>query len=162
MHQLHERGRSITTAESCTGGGVAAAITDIPGSSRCFAAAFVTYSNRAKADILGVPKAVLKAEGAVSAAVVEAMALGALERARADMAISLSGIAGPGGGSAERPVGTVWMAWCIRDDAGEVSTHSERCHFDGDRTEVRSASVQYALAQALSYLTVESAGKDTV
>ena len=161
MQLLRERGGFITTAESCTGGGVAAAITDIPGSSRCFGAAFVTYSNRAKSDILGVPEAVLKAEGAVSAAVVEAMARGALERARADIAIALSGIAGPGGGSVERPVGTVWMAWCIRGHSDGVDVHSECCRFDGDRTAVRSASVQHALARALSYLAGGDAGADT-
>lgn len=108
--KLKADGRWITCAESCTGGGIAKAITDIAGSSAYFDRGFVTYSNAAKHDLLGVAEATLTAHGAVSEAVVREMAVGALHAAKADLALSVSGIAGPEGGSAEKPVGTVWFA----------------------------------------------------
>lgn len=116
LELLSERGRQITTAESCTGGLIASMLTRIPGSSAAFEAGFVTYSNRMKRDLLAVPEALLEAHGAVSEPVVRAMAEGALARSGADMAIAVSGIAGPDGGSADKPVGTVWMAWGSADD----------------------------------------------
>lgn len=116
LELLSARGRQITTAESCTGGLIASMLTRVPGSSAAFEGGFVTYSNRMKSDLLAVPQALLDAHGAVSEPVVRAMAEGALARSGADMAIAVSGIAGPDGGSAEKPVGTVWMAWGSTDD----------------------------------------------
>lgn len=116
LELLSDRGRQITTAESCTGGLIASMLTRIPGSSAAFEAGFVTYSNRMKRDLLAVPEALLEAHGAVSEPVVRAMAEGALARSGADMAIAVSGIAGPEGGSAEKPVGTVWIAWGSADE----------------------------------------------
>ena len=108
---LRERGATLTSAESCTGGLIASSITRIAGSSDAFHAGFVTYANEIKQSVLGVSAEVLEREGAVSETVVRQMALGAMERAAADYGIAVSGIAGPGGGSEEKPVGTVWLAW---------------------------------------------------
>lgn len=116
LELLGARGQRITTAESCTGGLIASMLTRVPGSSVAFEAGFVTYSNRMKSDILAVPETLLETHGAVSEPVVRAMALGALARSTADWAIAVSGIAGPDGGSAEKPVGTVWIAWGSADD----------------------------------------------
>ena len=113
---LRERGATLTTAESCTGGLIASMLTQIPGASDAFHAGFVTYADRIKHQVLGVADADLQTHGAVSEEVVRAMALGALERAEADYAIAVSGIAGPGGGSEDKPVGTVWLAWGTRDN----------------------------------------------
>jgi nicotinamide-nucleotide amidase len=113
---LRERGATLTTAESCTGGLIASMLTQIPGASDAFHAGFVTYANRIKHQVLGVTDADLQTHGAVSEEVVRAMALGALERAEADYAIAVSGIAGPDGGSEDKPVGTVWLAWGTRDN----------------------------------------------
>src|SRR5690606_6844774 len=110
---LADRGWQIATAESCTGGGIAAAITAVAGSSAWFEAGFVTYANRIKTQVLGVDGAILTAEGAVSRAVVEQMARGALTAAGADLAVAVTGIAGPDGGSPGKPVGTVWFAWAL-------------------------------------------------
>lgn len=115
LQLLRERGASLTTAESCTGGLIASMLTRVPGSSDGFHAGFVTYSNAIKQSVLGVRETTLAAYGAVSEAVVREMALGALERSGADYAIAVSGIAGPDGGTAEKPVGTVWLAWGSRD-----------------------------------------------
>lgn len=112
---LRERGQTLTTAESCTGGLIASMLTQIPGSSEAFHAGFVTYANDIKQQVLGVSESDLATHGAVSEEVVRGMALGALERAGADYAIAVSGIAGPGGGSEDKPVGTVWLAWGGRD-----------------------------------------------
>src|SRR5690606_7437993 len=108
---LAERGLSVTTAESCTGGQMAALITAVPGASAVFEAGFVTYSNAMKTALLGVDAATLETRGAVSEAVVRQMAEGALARSGADYAVAVSGIAGPDGGSADKPAGTVWVAW---------------------------------------------------
>jgi nicotinamide-nucleotide amidase len=131
----------IATAESCTGGLIAAALTAIPGSSDVVDRGFVTYSNEAKTALVGVPAALIEAHGAVSEPVARAMAEGALDRAEAEIAVAVTGVAGPGGGSAEKPVGLVWLA-CAR--AGRP-TLVRRQMFAGDRTSVRAATVVVAL-----------------
>ena len=138
---LAARGWRVTAAESCTGGLVAGAITATAGSSSWFDQAFVTYSNAAKADALGVADRVLEAHGAVSEAVACAMADGARTRAGADVAVAVTGIAGPGGGTSQKPVGTVCFAWALRDAPVVSATR----RFDGDRTAIRRASVVAAL-----------------
>ncbi|MEM1262363.1 MAG: CinA family protein [Pseudomonadota bacterium] len=146
--RLSAAGLTMTTAESCTGGGVASAITDVAGSSAVFEFGWVTYADRAKAAELGVPEALLTAHGAVSEPVVRAMASGARERSGADLAVAVSGIAGPGGGSPEKPVGLVWFAWAEAD--GHVSAAQHR--FAGDRAAVRQASCEAALEGILARL----------
>ena len=135
------RGVMIATAESCTGGGVAEAITRIAGSSAWFDRGFVTYSNEAKRRMLGVRLRTLEAHGAVSEAVARAMATGAVTRSGADLAVAITGIAGPGGGSREKPVGLVWFSWARR--GGELVTEGVR--FRGGRDAVRRQSVHRAL-----------------
>lgn len=138
---LHRHGLMLATAESCTGGWVAQAITAVPGSSQWFDRGFVTYSNEAKCEMLGVDVATLEAHGAVSEETVRAMAEGALRHSRAQISVAISGIAGPGGGSPEKPVGTVCLAWAA---AGRiVVAHTE--HFAGDRSAVRWQAVIAAL-----------------
>jgi nicotinamide-nucleotide amidase len=131
----------VATAESCTGGGVAAALTDIPGSSQWFERGYVTYSNLAKQQDLGVSAATLDAHGAVSGAVVEAMATGALKASGADLAVAVSGVAGPDGGTSAKPVGLVWFALARRG----TPVRSEAQNFAGDRAAVRLAAVRRAL-----------------
>lgn len=138
---LKARGATVTTAESCTGGWVAKVITDIAGSSAWFERGFVTYSNEAKAQMIGVREETLAQHGAVSEPVVVEMAIGALKAARADYAVSISGIAGPDGGSEEKPVGAVWFAFATA--RGEGITRRE-C-FSGDRDAVRRQATAYAL-----------------
>ena len=141
--------RMAATAESCTGGWIAKALTDIAGSSQWFAEGFVTYSNEAKLHRLGVPRAVLKADGAVSEAVARAMAVGALVRSDAHVAVAVTGIAGPGGAVPGKPVGTVWMAWAVkRGRKRRVS--AELKHFKGDRDTVRRKTVRAAMAGILN------------
>lgn len=144
---LQAKGLRISCAESCTGGGIASALTDIAGSSAWFEYGFVTYANEAKTELLGVPEALLQAHGAVSQEVVEAMAKGALQKARANLAVASSGIAGPGGGTASKPVGTVWLAWAWLDE-GQLMCRSECCLFGGDRRSVRAQAVDKALEVA--------------
>ncbi|WP_256383657.1 nicotinamide-nucleotide amidase [Photobacterium toruni] len=132
----------VTTAESCTGGGVSFAITEIPGSSAWFNRAFVTYSNEAKKQMLSVTEQALVEFGAVSEAVVFEMACGALAASRADISVAISGIAGPDGGSDEKPIGTVWFAWA--DATGWQQTQC--CVFSGSRNEVRQQAIAKALA----------------
>ena len=131
----------VTAAESCTGGLVAGAITSVAGSSGWFDQSYVTYSNEAKSERLGVDPRLIASHGAVSEPVAEAMAAGALAAAKADLAVAITGIAGPGGAVAGKPVGTVCLAWAAGDGAIEAQTR----HFDGDRTAVRRASVAAAL-----------------
>jgi nicotinamide-nucleotide amidase len=131
----------IATAESCTGGLIAATLTSIAGSSDVVERGFVTYSNMAKTELLGVPVGLIARHGAVSEEVARAMAEGALAHSPADLAVSVTGVAGPGGGSAEKPVGLVWLG-CLR--RGRSPTTLRRV-FPGDRTEVRRASVAQAL-----------------
>ncbi|MTD37084.1 nicotinamide-nucleotide amidase [Erwinia sp. CPCC 100877] len=138
---LAGRGATVTTAESCTGGWVAKVLTDVAGSSTWFERGFVTYSNEAKSQMIGVNPETLAVEGAVSEAVVRQMAQGALAAAGADYAVSISGIAGPDGGSPQKPVGTVWFGFAAAD--GQVLAFRE-C-FAGERDAVRRQAVGYAL-----------------
>ena len=138
---LVARGATVATAESCTGGLVAAACTARAGSSAWFERGVVTYSNAAKAESLGVDPALIAAHGAVSEPVARAMAEGALAHSRADLAVAVTGIAGPGGGSADKPVGTVWLALARHGAA----TLAERLQLPGDRTAVRERTVERAL-----------------
>jgi nicotinamide-nucleotide amidase len=138
---LRARGWRIATAESCTGGLVAAACTAVAGSSDWFERGFVTYSNDAKSEMLGVPAALISAHGAVSAPVAAAMAEGALAYSRAAFAVSVTGIAGPGGGSAAKPVGTVWIGVAARDEKAAATL----LQAGGDRAAIRAASVARAL-----------------
>jgi len=137
----------LATAESCTGGMIAAACTELPGASDWFERGFVTYSNAAKTEMLGVPAALIEQEGAVSEAVARAMADGALAHSQAHVSLAVTGVAGPTGGSDAKPVGTVWFAWCV---GGE--THSEMQHFPGDRAAIRAATLRYALQRLLGHL----------
>ncbi|MDE2583852.1 MAG: CinA family protein [Betaproteobacteria bacterium] len=145
---LLARGERTATAESCTGGWISQCLTAIPGSSDWFDRGFVTYSNEAKEEMLGVPRELLQSQGAVSEATAAAMAQGALARSRAQWALAVSGIAGPAGGSPAKPVGTVCFAWAGPDGLLEVSTS----HFPGDREGVRAHTVQEALAGLLDLL----------
>jgi nicotinamide-nucleotide amidase len=144
---LQRRGWMAATAESCTGGWIAKCMTDVAGSSAWFDRGFVTYSNAAKQEMLGVDAAVLESEGAVSEATVAAMVRGALAHSRADIAVAVSGIAGPGGGRPGKPVGTVCFAWATRDGLQRLAT----CHFEGDREAVRRQSVAHALQGLLDF-----------
>ncbi|QTD45858.1 CinA family protein [Ottowia testudinis] len=137
---LRQRGWWLATAESCTGGMIAAACTDLAGSSDWFERGFVTYSNAAKTELLGVPAALIARHGAVSEPVARAMAAGAVTHSAAQVSIAVTGIAGPAGGSEDKPVGTVWFGWCVGDQ-----THTEHQRFDGDRTAVRAQTVAHAL-----------------
>ncbi|MFZ2161217.1 MAG: nicotinamide-nucleotide amidohydrolase family protein [Sideroxyarcus sp.] len=144
---LKAHGMTLVTAESCTGGGVAQAITMISGSSEWFDRGFVTYSNTAKEEMLGVAPDTLEQHGAVSEQTVREMADGALQYSRAQVALSVSGIAGPTGGTPEKPVGTVWFAWATGDNVQAV------CHqLTGDRDAVRAKSVQIALQGVINLL----------
>ena len=140
--KLKAENARVSTAESCTGGWLAKKLTDLPGSSDWFEYGFVSYGNHAKQDLLGVPAQTLDRYGAVSAEAAAAMVDGALSRSGAELAVAITGIAGPDGGSADKPVGTVWFAW-VRRGHDPIS----RCrHFDGDRDTVRRQSVVAALS----------------
>ena len=132
----------LATAESCTGGLIAGACTDLAGSSAWFERGFVTYSNAAKTEQLGVDATLIGTYGAVSEPVVRAMVLGALQHSRAQVAVAVTGVAGPSGGSADKPVGTVWFGW-----ATPAGVHTEVQHFAGDRAAVRAATVHHALVK---------------
>lgn len=142
-----EKGWLLATAESCTGGLIAAACTDLAGSSAWFERGFVSYSNDAKTELLGIDAALIQAHGAVSEPVVRAMVQGALSHSHAQVALAVTGVAGPTGGSPDKPVGTVWFGWAV---AGRLV--SERRRFDGDRAAVRAATVQHALARLAALL----------
>ena len=144
---LQAHGWMLATAESCTGGLIAAACTELAGSSAWFERGFVTYSNEAKAELLGVDPALIAAHGAVSDAVAGAMASGAVTRSRAQVALSVTGVAGPTGGSPDKPVGTVWFGWQV-----DGRTRTERRRFDGDRRTVRTATVEHALRTLVQLL----------
>lgn len=146
---LKSHGMMLVTAESCTGGGVASAVTEIAGSSAWFDRGFVTYSNQAKMDMLGVSTDTLARFGAVSEATVREMVEGALRNSQAQVALAVSGIAGPGGGTLEKPVGTVWFAWGIRGAAPVASLH----HLTGNRAEIRVQAVRIALQGVLELLS---------
>ncbi len=145
---LHEHGMMLVTAESCTGGGVASAVTEVAGSSAWFERGFVTYSNQSKVEMLGVSPDTLARFGAVSEATVREMVEGALRHSKAQLAVSVSGIAGPGGGTPDKPVGTVWFAWGTRN--GECV--SKQGNFTGTRSEVRNQAVSLALQGVIDYL----------
>lgn len=145
---LYAKGWMLATAESCTGGWIAKVCTDLLGSSAWFERGFVTYSNEAKQDMLGVSAATLAQHGAVSEAVTAEMATGALQHSRAQVAVSVSGIAGPGGGTATKPVGMVCFGWAVQ--SGDVRTETR--YFTGDREAVRRQAVQYALQEVLPLL----------
>jgi len=142
--ELLAAGKTVSTAESCTGGWVAKAITDIPGSSGCFAYGIVSYSNEAKQVLLRVDPATIREHGAVSESTVREMARGALAVSGADFAVAISGIAGPGGGSADKPVGTVWFSFAWRT-SGEARVDTVLHRLEGDREAVRRESVVLAL-----------------
>lgn len=144
VKRLSDKKLTCATAESCTGGGVGSAITGVPGSSEVFWGGVISYDNSVKRGVLGVPQDVLETKGAVSAECAEAMAQGVRTLLKTDLAVSITGIAGPGGGSAEKPVGLVWFGLAT---ANGVST--ERCVFDGDRAAVRAAAVEHALGLLL-------------
>ena len=140
---------TLATAESCTGGLVAAACTDLPGSSQWFERGFVTYSNAAKTELLGVDAALIERDGAVSESVAMAMVQGAIKHSRAEVAVAVTGIAGPDGGSAKKPVGTVWIAWSV------LGKTTAKCHhFAGDRAAVREQTVLLALQGLLDRMSV--------
>jgi nicotinamide-nucleotide amidase len=145
---LLKRQWMLATAESCTGGMIAAACTDLTGSSAWFERGFVTYSNAAKTELLGVDAALITKHGAVSEPVVRAMVLGALARSHAQVALAVTGVAGPSGGSPDKPVGTVWLGWATPDN----KLVTEKCHFGGDRQTVRSATVHHALVKLAAML----------
>ena len=142
--RLLDSRRVVATAESCTGGWIAKTFTDVAGSSRWFVEGFVTYSNESKMRRLGVPRTLLENSGAVSEAVVRAMAKGALGRAQAQVAVAVTGIAGPDGAVPGKPVGTVWLAWAMRRGSAVRVTVQLR-HFRGDRESVRRKTVRAAL-----------------
>lgn len=149
---LPARGLMLCTAESCTGGLIAAACTDRAGSSVWFERGFVSYSNASKTDLLGVPDDLIARHGAVSQEVARAMAAGALAHSQAQLAVAVTGVAGPGGGSADKPVGTVWLAWAM---GSQVRTECQ--HFEGNRGAVRQATVVHALRGLIEILQVRPA-----
>lgn len=149
-----QRQIEITAAESCTGGGIASAITSAAGSSAYFTTGYITYANTAKTRLLGVPAATLEAEGAVSEAVVKAMVAGACQESGAQLGVAVSGVAGPDGGSPEKPVGTVWLAW-----GDKIHQQAECFHFPGDRQAVREQAVREALAGLVARLDASGEGE---
>ncbi len=146
--QLKQKGYKLATAESCTGGGIAYVITHIAGSSDWFERGFVTYSNEAKQELLGVSSHLLATEGAVSEAVALAMAKGALANSHANISIAVTGIAGPGGGTLEKPVGTVWIAVASQ----QVAPQAKLLHGSGSRTHIREQAIAAALTQCLAFI----------
>lgn len=149
--KLLAQDKRLITAESCTGGLVASHLTGVPGSSDWFEGAFVTYRLSAKEDMLGVSKATLDRHSAVSAPVARDMAIGALARSRADVSVSITGVAGPAGGDVISPVGTVWFGWAIRDPDISCIQTSEH-HLEGSRTDVRLQAVEISLRGVLNAL----------
>ena len=146
--KLTEKGWMLATAESCTGGMIAAACTDLAGSSQWFDRGFVTYSNEAKTEMLGVPAELIAKHGAVSEEVVRAMAEGAIRHSRAQVSIAVTGVAGPGGGSVEKPVGTVWVGWCVGR-----SIHSMPLNLQSTRAQIRKETASHALKTLLTTCT---------
>ncbi len=142
--KLLKSGRVVATAESCSGGWIAKGLTDIAGSSQWFGEGFVTYNNESKIHRLGVPRSVLDTHGAVSEATVRAMAMGALRQTGADLAVAVTGIAGPGGAVPGKPVGTVWLGWAARRGRS-TRVAVQLKHFRGDRESVRRKTVRLAL-----------------
>ena len=147
--RLRDQRRYVVTAESCTGGWIAKTLTDVAGSSQWFGEGFVTYSNESKTRRLGVPRAILGKKGAVSEETVRAMAAGALRRTKAQVAVAVTGIAGPDGAVPGKPVGTVWLGWATRR-GGIIRIGTQLKHFRGDRESVRRKTVQLALQGLLA------------
>ncbi|MCK5902138.1 MAG: nicotinamide-nucleotide amidase [Cocleimonas sp.] len=145
---LSENEMHLTTAESCTGGWIAKVLTDVPGSSIYFDRGFVTYSNQSKHDMLGVSEETLLLHGAVSEAIVKEMAEGALTKSDASLSLAVSGIAGPTGGSEDKPIGTVCFSWMIRDDIAVAET----VQYDGDRDDIRRQAVIHSLEGIIKQL----------
>ncbi|MDZ4202648.1 MAG: nicotinamide-nucleotide amidohydrolase family protein [Gallionella sp.] len=145
---LKSRGLMLATAESCTGGGVAQAVTAVAGSSAWFDRGFVTYTNLSKQQMLDVPEETLRQHGAVSEAVVREMVSGALRHSAAQVALAVSGIAGPGGGAPDKPVGTVWFAWGLHNGVTLARLH----HLSGNRAEIRAQATRIALQGVLDLL----------
>ena len=142
--QLNVKHKTVATAESCTGGWIAKALTDVPGSSSCFGYGIVSYSNGAKESILGVQNRTLAEHGAVSEPVVREMAEGTLQLSGADVSVAVSGVAGPDGGSDDKPVGTVWFAWSMRGPTG-IMTDTDLQRFEGNRESIRMQTVIHGL-----------------
>jgi nicotinamide-nucleotide amidase len=142
--ELNRKNKAVATAESCTGGWIAKALTDVPGSSGCFGYGIVSYSNGAKESILGVQNRTLAEHGAVSEPVVREMAEGTLRLSGADVSVAVSGVAGPDGGSDDKPVGTVWFAWSTRGPAG-IATDTDLQRFEGNRESIRMQTVIHGL-----------------
>jgi nicotinamide-nucleotide amidase len=142
----------LVTAESCTGGGLAEILTRIPGSSAWFERGFVSYSNESKQELLFVPVETIEKQGAVSEETANAMAIGALENSHADISVSITGIAGPDGGTEEKPVGTVCFGWCKRGEPGKTT----QIHFDGDRLKIREQACMLAMQGLIDLLQKES------
>ena len=147
--RLMARAGTLVTAESCTGGWIAKACTDVAGSSRWFQGGVVAYSNLLKVAFLDVPEGLLERYGAVSEQVVRAMAAGALTRTGSTVAVAVSGVAGPDGGTADKPAGTVWLAWAWREQDGSLRTETRRELYPGGRDEVRRSTVRCALERLL-------------
>ncbi len=152
LAECRARGLMLATAESCTGGLIAATLTEIAGSSDVVDRGFITYSNNAKSDMLGVPPELIEAHGAVSGPVAASMATGALKRSQAALTIAVTGVAGPGGGTEGKPVGTVWFAVASRG----ADSATERQVFPGDRAAVREATVEHALAMLSAVVKARS------
>lgn len=150
--RLKAKGLVIATAESCTGGWVGQELTAVAGSSEYYDRGFITYSNAAKQELLRVPADTLRDFGAVSEETARAMASGTLANSRAQISLSITGVAGPGGGSGKNPVGTVCFGWAAKDAASAVTIHSVRMHFEGDREAVRRQSVIFALQGVVELL----------
>ncbi|MFC6980232.1 CinA family protein [Microbulbifer taiwanensis] len=148
--ELEKRGWHATTAESCTGGAIAAAITSVPGASSWFEGSLVSYANRIKRDMLAVSERDLETLGAVSEEVARQMASGALAMMDANVAVAVSGIAGPDGGTEDKPVGTVWIAWAHAEGQEPVDIDAECFHFDGDRAAIQRQTVAEALRGMLA------------
>ena len=151
--ELIEKNLTVATAESCTGGGIGAAFTDLAGSSAWFNGGIISYSNEAKQQLLGVSEQTLSDYGAVSEEVVRQMVAGACRQLNSNMAVAVSGVAGPDGGSPEKPVGTVWIAWAHGDKGGDNADITCRCFlFEGDRAAVREATVNASVTGLLGLL----------
>jgi nicotinamide-nucleotide amidase len=148
--RLLARAETLVTAESCTGGWIAKACTDVAGSSQWFQGGVVAYSNSLKVDLLDVPEGLLAQHGAVSEPVVRAMAVGVLARTGSTVAVAVSGVAGPDGGTVDKPVGSVWLAWAWREKDGSLRTETRRERFPGGRDEVRRWVVRCALERLLT------------
>lgn len=146
---LVEHDAMVVTAESCTGGMIAEALTSIGGSTAWFDRSYVTYSYESKREMLGVKEITIQKKGAVSKECVEEMALGALQQSHAKVSVACSGIAGPGGGTPDKPIGTVWLAWAVQ---GKNDVISQQCHFEGDRQAVREQTTEAALMGIMKLL----------